>query len=67
MRLRLQFLFILFQILVFVVSTLLFACAKDDNPAADAQCGSGKVFWDDKTGCRDAATNAKLPDSCCGR
>jgi hypothetical protein len=59
--------FVVFHLLLFVVSLLLFACAKDDNPAASPECGSGRVFWDEKTGCRDAATNAKLPDSCCGR
>lgn len=59
--------FVVFHIVLFVVSSLLFACAKDDNPAASGECGSGKVFWDEKTGCRDIATNAKLPDSCCGR
>lgn len=59
--------FVVFHIMLFVVSALLFACAKDDNPAASSECGSGRVFWDDKTGCRDIATNAKVPDSCCGR
>jgi len=59
--------FFVFHLLLFVVSSLLFACEKDDNPTASSECGSGRVFWDDKTGCRDAVTNAKLPDHCCGR
>lgn len=64
--------FITFQFfllaLALSVMLMVLACDKENNPAADSQCGSGKVTWDEKGQvCRDQADGRVLPSSCCGR
>lgn len=64
--------FIAFQsfLLALALSAMLIvqACEKDNNPAADPACGSGKVSWDEKAQvCRDQANGRIVPASCCNR
>ena len=64
--------FPVFHLMLFLVAfagmLMLASCEKDDNPAADPACGSGRTTWDEKAQiCRDLADSHVVPNSCCGR